>query len=69
MKSTYNVFIVGTTSIGKTKLSLALADHLKGEIISCDSMQLYKYADIMTAKATKEEREQAKHHMIDLIEL
>lgn len=52
MKKTYNIFIVGTTSIGKTKLSLILADHLKGEVVSCDSMQLYKHADIMTAKAT-----------------
>lgn len=69
MQRSYNIFIVGTTSVGKTKLSLALANELNTEIISCDSMQLYKHADIMTAKATKEEQEKAKHHMLDLIEL
>ena len=47
------VYIIGTTAAGKTKLSLNLdADY---EIVSCDSMQLYKKADLMTAKATKEE--------------
>jgi tRNA dimethylallyltransferase len=47
-----SIFILGTTGVGKTKLSVELAQRFKGEIISCDSKQLYKYADIMTAKVT-----------------
>ena len=46
------IFIIGTTAVGKTKLSVELAKYLKGEIISCDSKQLYKHASIMTAKVT-----------------
>lgn len=46
------VFIIGTTAVGKTKLSVEIAKKLKGEIISCDSKQLYKHASIMTAKVT-----------------
>lgn len=46
------IFIIGTTAVGKTKLSVEIAKHLGGEIISCDSKQLYKYASIMTAKVT-----------------
>ena len=46
------VFVLGTTAVGKTKLSLKLSQLFGGEIISADSMQLYKHADIMTAKAT-----------------
>ncbi len=48
------IFIIGTTASGKTKLSIEIAKQYNGEIVSCDSMQLYKEADIMTAKATKE---------------
>lgn len=51
-----DIFIVGTTAVGKTKLSLALANHFNSEIVSCDSMQLYRHANIMTAKATPEEQ-------------
>ena len=46
------IFIIGTTAVGKKKLSVEIAKHLGGEIISCDSKQLYKYASIMTAKVT-----------------
>jgi len=46
------VFIIGTTASGKTKLSLHLSDEIPYEIISCDSMQLYREANVMTAKAT-----------------
>ena len=59
--------ITGPTASGKTALSLALADAIGAEIISCDSMQIYKYMDIGTAKATVEERERAPHHMIDFL--
>lgn len=64
------IFIIGTSAVGKTKLSLVLGEQLKNcEIINCDSMQLYKNADIMTAKATKEERAKIKHHLFDILEL
>ncbi|SFS60381.1 tRNA (adenosine(37)-N6)-dimethylallyltransferase MiaA [Marininema halotolerans] len=58
--------IVGPTSVGKTALSLELAHEFAGEIISGDSMQVYRYMDIGTAKATPEERAQVPHHLIDL---
>lgn len=60
--------IVGPTAIGKTETSLIVAERLGGEIISCDSMQIYKGMDIGTAKAGKEEREKIRHHMIDIVE-
>ena len=63
------IFIIGTTAVGKTKLSLELAKELKAQLISADSMQVYKYANILTAKVTKEEQSIAKHHMIDIIDI
>ena len=59
--------IVGATASGKTALSLEVARRFDCEIICCDSMQIYKYMDIATAKATSEEQCQAPHHMLDLI--
>ena len=47
-----SIIILGTTAVGKTKLSLELCRHLNGEIVSCDSKQLYKHANLMTAKPT-----------------
>ena len=60
--------IVGPTASGKTALSLALAERLGCKIISCDSMQIYKGMDIVTAKATKEERARAEHFLIDFLD-
>ena len=60
--------IVGPTAVGKTALALRLAKELDGEIISCDSMQIYKGMDIGTAKPTKEEMAEVKHHLIDIKE-
>lgn len=59
--------ITGPTASGKTALSLEVAEAFDGEIISCDSMQIYKGMNIGTAKATPEEQARAPHHMIDLI--
>ena len=59
--------ITGPTASGKTALSLGLADRLSAEIISCDSMQIYKGMDIGTAKATAAERAQIPHHLIDFL--
>lgn len=62
------IVICGPTASGKTGLSLVLADRFDGEIISADSMQVYKNLDIGTAKATKEEQSKAKHHLVDFLE-
>jgi tRNA dimethylallyltransferase len=59
--------IIGPTAVGKTKLSIELAKFLNGEIISADSMQIYKYMNIGTAKVTPEEMEGIKHYLIDEI--
>ena len=60
---------MGTTSVGKTKLSIELAQHLNGEIINGDSMQLYKGADLLTAKADQVEQQGIKHHMLDILDI
>ena len=57
--------IVGPTAVGKTKMSIELAKQLNGEIISGDSMQIYRGMDIGTAKATMDERQGIQHHLID----
>ena len=60
------VCIAGPTASGKTALSIALAKELNGEVVSCDSMQIYKRMDIGTAKPTNEEMDGIPHHMIDI---
>ena len=62
------ICIAGPTASGKTALSIALAKELDGEIVSCDSMQVYKRMDIGTAKPTLEERENIPHYMLDVAE-
>lgn len=57
--------IVGPTGVGKTSLSVQLAKHLHGEIISCDSMQVYRGMNIGTAKVTEAEKEGIPHYLID----
>ena len=59
------IVIVGPTASGKTSLSIELAKEINGEIVSCDSMQIYKDMDIGSAKPTKEEMQGIKHYMID----
>lgn len=59
--------VTGPTASGKTALAIALAKQLDGEIISCDSMQIYRGMDIGTAKPTKEELAQVPHHLIDIL--
>lgn len=61
--------IVGPTAVGKTKLSIELAKIYNGEIINCDSMQIYKGLDVGTAKATKEEMEHIPHHLLSIKEV
>ncbi|MGL4563584.1 MAG: tRNA (adenosine(37)-N6)-dimethylallyltransferase MiaA [Brevinema sp.] len=60
--------IVGATASGKSELALELSSKLNGEIISCDSVQIYKYFDIGSAKPTKEEQKIVSHHLIDILE-
>lgn len=62
------IVICGPTASGKTSLSIAIAKALNGEIVSCDSMQIYKGMDIATAKPTEEERSDAVHHLVDFLD-
>ncbi len=60
--------ITGPTASGKTDLAIKIAKQLNGEIISADSMQIYRYMNIGTAKPTIEERQGVPHHMIDIVD-
>ncbi len=62
------VIIAGPTAVGKTDISLLIANKLNTEIVSADSMQIYKYMDIGSAKASLEERNLIKHHLIDIVD-
>lgn len=62
------IILTGPTAVGKTELSIGLAGAVNGEIISADSMQVYKKMDIGTAKIRPEEMQGIKHHLIDILE-
>lgn len=62
------IVVAGPTASGKTSLAIDIAKELDGEIVCADSMQIYKYMDIGTAKATKEEQAQCPHHLMDIVE-
>lgn len=62
------IVISGATATGKTEISIELAKKIDGEIVSADSMMVYKYMDIGTAKPTKEEMEGIPHYLIDIVE-
>lgn len=61
------LIIAGPTGVGKTEISLQVAEKLQGEIVSCDSMQIYKGMDIGSAKVTKEEMGRVPHHLINVV--
>lgn len=61
------IILTGPTAVGKSALSVALAKRIGGEIISADSMQVYKYMDIGSAKIRKEEMNDIPHHLIDVL--
>ena len=63
------IIISGPTAVGKSKIGIELAKRINGEIISIDSMQVYKHMDIGTAKITKDEMQGIKHYMIDEIDV
>lgn len=62
------IIVTGPTAVGKTALSVTLAKRLCGEIISADSMQVYRHMDIGSAKASEEEMGGVRHHLIDILE-
>lgn len=68
MKQRPMIVLTGPTAVGKTKLSIALAKAVNGEIISADSMQVYKYMNIGSAKITPQEMQGVPHHLIDVLE-
>lgn len=61
------IFIVGPTAVGKTQAAACLAKKINAEIISCDSMQIYKGMDIITSKPVLELRKRVRHHLIDIL--
>ncbi len=62
------ICVVGPTASGKTDLAVELAKYTSGEVVSCDSMQIYRHMDIGTAKPTAEQMQGIPHHMIDVVE-
>ena len=62
------IFVLGPTAVGKTKYAIEIARALGGEIVSADSMQLYKFMDIGSAKPTAEEQSLCRHHLVDMID-
>ncbi len=62
------IVVAGPTASGKTDLAIDIANAVGGEIVSADSMQIYKYMDIGTAKPTKEERKKCPHYLIDFVD-
>lgn len=63
------IFLVGPTCVGKSKVGIELSKIINAEIVSCDSMQVYRGMDIGTAKPQREEQEIIPHHLIDIVDL
>ena len=61
------IILVGPTGVGKSEFAISLALNYQMEIVSADSLQVYRYLDIGTAKPSKEERKKVKHHLIDIV--
>jgi tRNA dimethylallyltransferase len=61
------VILLGPTGVGKSKLAIEWAEELRGEIINADSMQVYRYMDIGTAKPTPDDQKRVRHHLIDIV--
>ena len=68
MKQEKILAVVGPTASGKSALAEALAERLSGEVVSCDSMQVYRGMDIGTAKPDKQTRERVRYHLIDVVD-
>jgi len=67
--NTQSIFLAGPTAVGKSAIALALVEKIGGEIVSVDSMQVYRGLDIGTAKPTADERARVSHHLIDVCDL
>ena len=63
------VFIVGPTAVGKSSIAFQLAEQIQGEIVSCDSMQIYREINIASAKPSLAERQAVAHHLIDCVSM
>ena len=63
------IAVVGATATGKSDLAIALAQHLDGEVVNADALQLYRGMDIGTAKVTEQERAAVPHHLLDVLEV
>ena len=61
------IFLAGPTGVGKTELSLRMAERFRTEIVNADSMQVYRYMDIGTAKPSQEVRARVPHHLLDIV--
>ena len=61
------IAVVGPTASGKTSLAISIAKHIGAEVVSCDSMQIYKELCIASAKPTPDEMQEVPHHMIDVV--
>jgi tRNA dimethylallyltransferase len=61
------IFLLGPTGIGKSAVAINLAKKINAEIISCDSMQVYRRMDILTSKVTPQQKKQIKHHLLGII--
>jgi len=61
------IFLLGPTAIGKSAIAIHLAKKINAEIISCDSMQVYRWMDIVTSKPTCAQRKKVKHHLLDVV--
>jgi len=62
------VAIVGPTASGKSALGIRVAERMGGEVLACDSTQVYRHFDIGTAKPSPEEQRRVAHHLLDLVE-
>src|SRR5438045_7033895 len=69
LRASRRVIVAGPTAVGKSSAALSLAEKIGGEIISVDSMQVYRGLDIGTAKPSAKEQEQVRHHLIDVVDL
>jgi tRNA dimethylallyltransferase len=63
------LFIAGPTAVGKSQVALSLAQQLRGEIVSCDSMQIYRELQIASNKPSEEERNMIEHHLLDVVSI
>ena len=62
------IFLLGPTGVGKTAVALSLAKKINAQIISCDSMQIYRKMDILTAKASVKQRKAIRHHLLNILD-